>query len=95
MTCNEIRARDLVEQYLRGQLTTDDSSTFEIHYFDCASCFAEVETTRQAHTAARRKSRREPIPPAKDWLLIMAKVAVAGAIGVIGAMIWQYSAGLI
>ena len=93
MTCNEVRARDLVKQYLSGHLAEDDANAYEIHYMECQRCFGDLETARYLRkvlTRARAK-QREPFPPAKTWLLWMAPIAVAGAIGVMAAMIWQHS----
>lgn len=95
MTCNQVRARELVEQYLSGQLAEDDSSTFEMHYFECERCFAELETARhvrQALSVQADSIRREPLPPAKTWLLWLAPIAAAGALGVMAVTVWQHVA---
>ena len=93
MTCNEVRARDLVEHYLSGHMAEDDANAYEIHYFACERCFGDLETARYLREALTRAAakQREPFPPAKTWLLWMAPIAVAGAIGVMAAMIWEHT----
>src|SRR5215469_8569164 len=97
MTCNEVRAKELVEQYLAGKLPEADSSAFEVHYFECERCFAELEAARHVRDAlaARATSiRREPFPARKVWRWWLAPVAIAAAVGVTAVVVWQHTSGL-
>src|SRR5689334_724157 len=45
MTHIEVEQRDIVDAYVRGRLTGDESRAFEEHYFACDQCFEQVRTT--------------------------------------------------
>ena len=51
MTHDEIEQGDVIDSYVRGDLTPAARDAFEEHYFGCDECFAkvrEIETLRGA-----------------------------------------------
>jgi|SRR5215471_3318286 len=62
MNCNECDERQIPERYLRGQLTDSERDDFEEHYFECASCFSELQTKLEL----RDELLRQPIAPTHE-----------------------------
>lgn len=56
------------ERYVLGELTSSEREAFEGHYFDCATCFEQVELGAQFLGRAREVLDREPEP---GWLASM------------------------
>lgn len=46
MQCEQVLRDEIAERYLRGALSAADQEAFEDHYFECASCFDELENLR-------------------------------------------------
>lgn len=46
MQCEQVLTHEIAERYLRGSLSDGDQEAFEDHYFECASCFEQLETLR-------------------------------------------------
>ena len=44
MDCKQIAEHDVLDRYLLEQLTERDREAFELHYFECGSCFAQLQT---------------------------------------------------
>jgi len=57
MNCKDIEQNNVVEEYLLNRLPEPERDEFEKHYFECQSCFSQLQTglTIQAHL------RREPL----------------------------------
>jgi len=93
MNCNEVEERDILEEYLLDRLTEPDREEFEKHYFECASCFSELQT----RLAVQAELQRQPVTPARargasfrllwTWTPAFVTVALLLAVGV-----WWYSA---
>src|ERR1700687_5497371 len=78
MNCKEVEEREILEEYLLDRLTEPDREEFEKHYFECASCFSQLET----RLAVQAELRRQPgMPPRARG------VGFRLAVGV-----WRYSA---
>jgi hypothetical protein len=67
MTHQEIRANEIIEQYVRGKLTTAESRAFQEHLFECDECFQQAETTarfvagvREAASAGLLTAHHQP-----------------------------------
>lgn len=46
MSCEQVLREELARRYLLGALSAADQEAFEQHYFECASCFDELENLR-------------------------------------------------
>lgn len=46
MSCEQVLREELARRYLLGALSAADQEAFEQHYFECASCFDELENMR-------------------------------------------------
>ena len=60
MDCEAVREESIVEAYLCGKLDEAAREAFELHYFECERCFAELEAVRSVQ-AALRLSPRGPL----------------------------------
>ena len=54
MNCKEVEERDIVEGYLLDRLSEAERDEFELHYFECASCFSQLETARMVQAELQR-----------------------------------------
>ncbi len=43
MNCRDVEEREILEQYLLDRLTEPERDDFERHYFECASCFSQLQ----------------------------------------------------
>jgi hypothetical protein len=93
MNCEEVEEREILEEYLLDRLTEPDREEFEKHYFECASCFSQLQT----RLAVQAELQRQPAIPdrvrgagfrlAWAWTPAFVTVALLLAVGV-----WWYSA---
>jgi TolA-binding protein len=93
MNCKEVEEREILEEYLLDRLTEPDREEFEKHYFECASCFSQLQT----RLAVQSELLRQPVMPARargagfhlsrTWTPAFVTVALLLAVGV-----WWYSA---
>lgn len=93
MNCEEVEEREILEEYLLDRLTEPDREEFEKHYFECASCFSQLQT----RLAVQAELQRQPAIPARArgagfrlawaWTPAFVTVALLLAVGV-----WWYSA---
>src|ERR1700732_5381176 len=93
MNCKEVEEREILEEYLLDRLTEPDREEFEKHYFECASCFSQLQT----RLAVQAEVQRKPAIPARArgagfrlawaWTPAFVTVALLLAVGV-----WWYSA---
>lgn len=96
MDCKELKQADIIEKYLLAELSEAEQDAFERHYFECADCFAELQTYRalQSELAATAPAiRSEPLGPPrapKPWRLVWA-VGVATVLAVVGLGYWLRS----
>ena len=84
MTCDDVRARDVAEEYLLGRLSPVDQEAYERHFFECDRCFAELEALRATASVLKTsvKSYRSP-PPLYRWLAMAAVLVLAAATAVL------------
>ena len=93
MNCNEVEEREILEAYLLDRLTEPEREEFEKHYFECTSCFSQLQT----RLAVQSELQRQPVMPARargagfhlswTWTPAFVTVALLLAVGV-----WWYSA---
>ena len=93
MNCNEVEQRGILESYLLDRLAEPEREEFEKHYFECASCFFQLQTG----LAVQAELQRQPAMPARargasfrlGWVWAPALVTVAL---LLAAGIWWNSA---
>jgi TolA-binding protein len=61
MNCREVEEQDISERYLLDRLSELEREEFEKHYFECASCFSQVQTG----LALQAELRHQPLMPAQ------------------------------
>jgi TolA-binding protein len=91
MNCQEVEERDILEEYLLDRLTEPDREEFEKHYFECGTCFSQLQT----RLALQTELRRQPAMPARTrgaslrstWVWAPAFAAV---VILFSAGIWWY-----
>jgi putative zinc finger protein len=69
----QIDNEEIVERYVRNQLTTDERTAFEEHFFGCEACFDKLQTTERFVAGIRDASTRgllkdEAATGASIWL---------------------------
>jgi tetratricopeptide (TPR) repeat protein len=70
MTCKQIEADGVIEQYVANKLTNATRKQFELHYFECDQCFQTLETYRAAATVLKRPPRN------RRWIWAVAAAAI-------------------
>jgi tetratricopeptide (TPR) repeat protein len=90
MGCDMARREEILEGYLVGRLSIEESEAFETHFFECARCFDELQTLqaiqrelRQAHVTSRRSPARLLVG---GWRAAVLAAAVVLAVGVLSWM---------
>jgi tetratricopeptide (TPR) repeat protein len=91
MTCDDIEDRALAVEYLLGRLGEKERDAYELHYFECARCYAALQALRSVRLAAgesRPSAALRAARPAwrREWLAAAAALAVIGGGG---ALLWQ------
>ena len=88
MTHDEITARNIVDQYLLGKLSPEESVRFEEHFVDCPACLDQLEMAERFR-AALKPLAAESLPAApgrraaQDWRRVWpVAAAVVLALGV-------------
>jgi len=93
MNCKDIEQHNIVEEYLRDRLTESERDEFEKHYFECESCFSQLQTG----LTIEEELSREALPQRTQRGAFLHHVwnwtpAVVAVILLFGAGIWWYSA---
>ncbi|HYM75252.1 MAG TPA: tetratricopeptide repeat protein [Candidatus Dormibacteraeota bacterium] len=91
MNCQEVEERDILEEYLLDRLAEPEREEFEKHYFECGTCFSQLQT----RLALQTELRRQPATPARArgaGLLRIWAPAFAAIVILLSAGIWWYSA---
>ena len=93
MNCKEVEKRDISDLYLLHRLTEAERDEFEKHYFDCDSCFAQL----QAGLMVQAELQREPLARVQAGGAILRRIwaftpALVTTALLIAAGIWWYSA---
>jgi TolA-binding protein len=89
MACSRVAAEAVAERYLAGELTEDEQSAFERHYFECDRCFDELGTLRAVQTELR-SARALPADRAREWRMPWLALA-ASVMAVAGAGLWWWA----
>jgi TolA-binding protein len=92
MNCREVEEQDILERYLLDQLTDPDREEFEKHYFECGSCFSQL----QAGLAMQAELRNQPLMPARAHGAGLRRIwvwapAFATIVVLLTAGTWWYS----
>jgi len=92
MNCKEVEEQDIAEQYLLDRLTDPEREEFEKHYFECGTCFSQVQTG----LALQTELRRQPAMPARARGASLRRIwvwapAFAAIVILFSAGIWWYS----
>jgi hypothetical protein len=92
MNCKEVEEREILERYLLDRLTEPEREEFEKHYFECGTCFFQLQTG----LALQTELRRQPAMPARArraswrrgwvWAPAFATIVILFSAG-----IWWYS----
>jgi tetratricopeptide (TPR) repeat protein len=93
MNCKEVEERNILEGYLLDRLSEPEREEFEMHYFECGSCFAQLQTG----LAVQAELRHQPLVPARarsaSWRRTWVWApAFASIVILLSAGIWWYAA---
>lgn len=86
MTCDDVIARGLAEDYVLGRLGDAERDAFEHHYFECARCFAEVRAIQEVQELLRRPAAAAPARQAFPWVWLAAAAGIVVALS--AALLW-------
>lgn len=99
MTHQEVQQGDIIERYVRHQLSPDERRAFQEHYFDCAECFAQVQMTARFVAGVRQAARQNLLAAvaAEPWwanwfkpaLVLATALAVFLALGIAWLLLKQ------
>jgi TolA-binding protein len=93
MNCKKVEERNILEGYLLDRLTEPEREEFEKHYFECGSCFSQLQTGLALQTELRRQpamaaqARGAGLRRAWVWAPAFAAIVI-----VLSAGIWRNSA---
>ena len=91
MICREVEDYDILERYVLGQLTDPERDEFEQHYFDCDSCFSQLQSGLALqeelwlHPPARTQTRGATFRRCWVWTPALAAMVLLVTLG-----IWRY-----
>jgi tetratricopeptide (TPR) repeat protein len=92
MNCKEAEERDSLEGYLLDRLSEAERDEFELHYFECESCFSQLQTGLMVQAELQRQplarsQAGDPLPRRmRAWTPAFVTVALLFAVGT-----WWYS----
>jgi hypothetical protein len=94
MNHTEAESSQAVDRYLLGQMNEPENDSFELHFFECAACAAEVEAgiIFQENAKAAFKGYKPALEPGRItvWLRRLAfPVPAFAALVLAGASIYQ------
>ena len=93
LTHDQIANQDLIEQYVRHQLSPEEAAAVEEHYFHCDACFESVRVMREFVAGVRYAARRGWLDPSREnagWLFPAFGLATAAALLVTVALGWLW-----
>jgi TolA-binding protein len=93
MDCREVEEQEISERYLLNQLTEPEREEFEMHYFECGSCFLQLQT----RLALQAELQLQPVMlgqarSASSHRIWIWAPALATIVLLFSAGIWWYSA---
>jgi hypothetical protein len=83
--------QELIERYVRRQLSTEDAAALEEHLFQCDQCFEQVQSTEKFVDGVRYAARKgwlDAPREAQRWLFPAFGLAAAGLLVAIAALSW-------
>jgi TolA-binding protein len=83
MTCTDVQARELAERYVRNDLSEAEREEYELHFFECERCHAEVETIMAVRDALAHHPQPSLWIQSRGWLALAAALVlvVSAAVG--------------
>lgn len=95
MDCSLIQRNDIAERYLAGRLAPEEQDDYELHYFECDRCFADLCQLRSLREALQKPEpagsgqswRRQPARARWYW---PAAAAVAASVVVVSVLVLQH-----
>jgi Putative zinc-finger len=90
LTHEQIEARHMIEEYVRGTLPAADRESFEDHYFACDECFARVQNLERFLAGVRNAGRRGALAaaPEQGWWRPAFAVAAAACFCLAAGLAW-------
>jgi TolA-binding protein len=93
MNCQEVEDRDIAGLYLLDRLTEPERDEFEKHYFECESCFSQL----QAGLMVQAELRRQPLARSQTGGALLRRMwawtpSLVTAALLVAVTIWWYSA---
>jgi len=88
MNCKEVEERHILEGYLLDRLSEPEREEFEKHYFECGSCFSQLQTG----LALQAELQHRPAMPARARGASLRRTWVWAP--VFAAMLLLFSAGI-
>ena len=82
MTHQEVQQGEIIERYVRHQLTPVERQAFQEHYFACEECFEQVEMTARFVAGVRQAARQGLLAEsvAEPWWAMWFKPALGLAL---------------
>lgn len=93
MKCADILEQELLEKYLACGLTEDEQAAVELHFFECAKCFGELETLRALRQELSRLPQPRPAAAAVPFLRRKSAWALAAAAALVVAALLLWGPG--
>ncbi len=97
MNCEEIKRRDLVEEYLLGQLDDAEREEFELHFLGCDRCLEDLrvhDALREQLSRSRAAILAEVPRQGQAWYWVAVAATCAAAAVVIGTiLLWPRQQG--
>ena len=96
----QIEEREIIERYVRNQLTEQERSSFEEHFFGCEACFEKLQVSERFFVGIRDAARRGTLPDAAlaqasasrlaSWWIPAFAASVAGTLLLAALSGWMY-----
>lgn len=95
VTCDHVRAADLVAQYVHRRLSDAERDRFEEHFLGCGACFQAVQDFRLLRESLAPHALPVAAPSAPWWrrLIVPALAAAAATAAVLIAVVVQSPSG--
>jgi tetratricopeptide (TPR) repeat protein len=90
MDCEQVRREELAEKYVTGHLSEAEQEAFELHYFECASCFEELRALRALQAELDRGGLAVEVEPVRRaawrrwaWAWGVAAIVLLAGVGLL------------
>jgi hypothetical protein len=81
MTHQEIEKSEIIERYVRHQLTAAERRAFQEHFFECAECFAQAQDTARFIAGVKQAARKGLlVKEAAPWWAVVFRPAFGFAV---------------